>query len=198
MPRPLFPAADRAVRALAQAMALLGGAVLMAMVVMVCLSILGRSALALLHSGFMQAHLPVLARALLDAGVGPIRGDYELVESGMAFAIFAFLPWCHLTGGHATVDLLAERLPLRARRVLEAVAAAVFAAALVLIAVKLHEGMDAQMRRGTTTFLLQYPVWWSYLAALIPAYLAAGVGCYLALVRLAEAALNRPLTGDAP
>lgn len=76
--------------------------------------------------------------------------------------------------------------------------AVVFAAVLVLIAVKLHEGMDAQMRRRTTTFLLQYPVWWSYLAALIPAYIAAGTACYVALLRVIEAGLNRPLNASRP
>lgn len=183
----------RAVRAVAMVMAILGGVVLTALILMVCLSILGRTATSVLHSGFMQANLPALANWLLATGVGPIRGDYELVESGMAFAIFAFLSWCHLTGGHATVDLLVERFPARLRRWIEAAIALVFAVVLVVIALKLHEGMDAQMRRRTTTFLLQYPVWWSYLAALIPAYIAAGTASYVALLRGCEAVLDRPL-----
>lgn len=198
MSRSFFPAVDRAVRAIAVAMAFLGGVALTALIVMVCLSILGRTATGMLHSGVMQTHLPGLANWLLATGIGPIRGDYELVESGMAFAISAFLSWCHLSAGHATVDLLADRFPPWAQRAIEAVIALVFAAVLVLIALKLHEGMNAQMRRRTTTFLLQYPVWWSYLGALIPAYVAAGIACYVALVRTAEAVLNRRLAGGAP
>lgn len=194
----MFLAIHRLVRALARAMALLGGAVLAALIVMVCLSILGRSATSVLHSALAQDWLPGLARRLLDTGIGPIRGDYELVESGMAFAVFAFLVWCQATGGHARVDLLADRFPARAQRILAAMTEVVFAGVLILIALKLQEGMGAQMRRRTTTFLLQYPLWWSYLAALIPAWILAGVSVWLAGVRVAEAVLGRPLLPPEP
>lgn len=52
----------------------------------------------------------VIGRALLSFGLGPIRGDFELVEAGCAIAIFAFLPWCQLRRGHVTVDIVVDRL----------------------------------------------------------------------------------------
>jgi len=183
----------RLVRAIAWLMAIAGGLVLTATILMVCLSITGRTATSILHSGFMQGNLPGLANWLLATGIGPIRGDYELLESAMAFTIFAFLVWCQVTAGHATVDIFTDNLRPWLKRVLQALIEVIFAVVLVVVAIKLHEGMALQQRRRSTTFLLQFPVWWSYMAALIPAYVAAGVACWMALVRVLEAASNRTL-----
>jgi TRAP-type C4-dicarboxylate transport system permease small subunit len=189
----MFPTIHRSVRALAYVMAIAGGVVLTAVILMVCASILGRTTTSILHSGFMQTNLPGLASWLLATGIGPIRGDYELLESGMAFSIFAFLVWCQVTAGHATVDIFTDGLRPWLKRVLAAVIEVVFAAVLVIVAIQLYDGMLTQQRRRSTTFLLQFPVWWSYMAAVVPAFVAAGVAVYMALVRIAEAALNRPL-----
>lgn len=47
----------------------------------------------------------ITGRALIGVGLGPVPGDFEMVEVGTALAVFFFLPWCYLKGGHATVDL---------------------------------------------------------------------------------------------
>lgn len=189
----MFEQVHRVVRGISWFMAVVGGVVLAVTILMICLSITGRTMTSILHSGFMQTNLPALADWLLGLRIGPIRGDFELVEAAMAFSIFAFLAWCQVTSGHATVDIFTDGLRPWARRVLQAVIELVFAVVLVYIALKLHEGMQIQQRRRTTTFLLQIPLWWSYMAALIPAYLTAAVGCYMAAVRVFEAILNRPL-----
>jgi hypothetical protein len=44
---------------------------------------------------------------------GPVKGDFEVVEAGIAFSIFAFLPICQLHGGHATVDIFTNLMPKR-------------------------------------------------------------------------------------
>jgi len=89
---------------LARLFALLGGLVLSVLIVLTCLSVVGRSLNGLLHTASVQALGPWVD-ALLDLGIGPINGDFELVEAGMAFAIFAFLPLCQLNGAHASVDI---------------------------------------------------------------------------------------------
>jgi TRAP-type C4-dicarboxylate transport system permease small subunit len=183
----------KGVRALALLMAILAGVLLTAIILMVCTSILGRTGFTILNSTIVMGSFPDAARWLLAAGVGPIRGDYELLEFAMPLVIFGFLPWCQVTAGHASVDIFTDGLRPWAKRVLVAVIELVFAVVLVIVAIQLHDGMLTQARRRSTTFLLQFPVWWSYQAAVVPAVVAAGVACWMAFVRIVEVGLNRPL-----
>ena len=176
---------------LARVMAILGGIVLSLLIILTCLSILGRSLNGVFHSDLMQSLLPGLSNWILGLGVGPVNGDFELVESGVAFAIFAFLPICQITGGHASVDLFTNALPRQVNRVLRAVIEVVFAAVLILITWRLYDGMLSKLGYGETTFLLQMPVWWAYAASLVGAVSAAVVGLYVAGVRVVEALMQR-------
>ncbi len=175
----------------ARLFALLGGIVLTILIVMVCASVLGRSLNSILHSDFLQAAVPGMANALLAAGIGPISGDFEIVEAGMAFAIFAFLPLCQLHAAHASVDIFTSKLPIGANRVLRAIIEVVFAAIMVLIAVQLCAGMLSKLRSGQTTLLLQFPVWWPYAASLVAAVVAAIVAVYMGVMRVVEMATGR-------
>ena len=171
---------------LARFMAILGGLVLTVLVILTCLSVLGRGANTFLHWDVFETALPGLSSALLASGVGPVLGDFELVEAGIAFAIFAFMPLCQITAGHASVDIFTSKLPARANRFIQLVVEIVFAAVLILIAQRLFEGMMSKKGYNETTFLLQFPIWWAYGISLVAAVLAAGVGVYMAGVRLFE------------
>lgn len=183
----------RFMNGLARLMAVLGGLVLTALILVICVSVLGRALNTLLHSGPVVAVLGDFAQTLLDTGVGPILGDFELVEAGVAFAIFAFIPFCQITGGHATVDIFTAGLSVKVNRMIQMVVDIVFAAVLVLIALQLYEGMLSKMQYRETTFLLQFPVWWSYAASLFAAVISALVGVYMAVVRVAEFFGNRTI-----
>ena len=174
-------------------MAMLGGIVLSALVIMICLSILGRTLNGLLHTAVANGFLAGIAQALIDAGIGPVNGDFELVEAGVAFAVFAFLPLCQVTAGHASVDIFTNWMPDGAQRVLNVVIEVLFAAVLVIIALQLFEGMQSKMRSGQTTFLLQYPIWWAYAASLSGATVTAVVGVFMAGMRIAELVLGRQI-----
>ncbi len=186
----------RFVMAVARFMAILGGIVLSTLILIVCLSIVGRTLNSFLHTGLAQSVLGPLAQGLIDAGIGAIRGDFELVEAGMAFAIFAFLPLTQVTSGHASVDVFTAWLPPRALRVLRAAIEVAFAVALVIIAWQLKEGLESRIRSGQTTLLLQFPIWWAYALSLAGAAVAALAGVYMAGVRLAEAATGRAIVAD--
>lgn len=173
--------------------ALLGGTVLTVLIVLVCASILGRILNSILHSDLVQSALPGVAGALLATGIGPVNGDFEIVEAGMAFAIFAFLPLCHLRVGHASVDVFTNTLSDRVNRILRMVIDIAFAAVMVLIAVQLFAGMASKFRSGQTTLLLQFPVWWSYAACMAGAAAAAVIAIFIALVRVQEYAQGRDL-----
>lgn len=176
-------------------MAIIGGIVLCALILLVCLSVLGRSLNTLLH-GPIESIAPGLSQSLLDFGIGPINGDFEIVEAGIAFAIFAFLPLCQITGSHATVDIFTAKLPVRVNRFLRMVIEAVFAAVLILIAYKLFGGMQTKMRYGETTFLLQFPIWWAYAVSLIAAIAAAITATFVAVIRIQEFVVNQTILPD--
>lgn len=176
---------------LSRIMAILGGIVLVALIVLTCVSITGRIMNGGLHSDLVQGLAPGLAGWALGLGIGPVNGDFELVEAGVAFSIFAFLPLCQITSGHASVDIVTASFPRPLDRALGVVIEAVFAAVLVLIAVQLFHGMMSKKGYGETSLLLQFPVWWGYAASLVPAVVTAVVGVWMAMMRGIELATGR-------
>lgn len=158
---------------LARLLALAGGLVLVAMTLVTVVSIIGRS--------------------LVPFGLAPVPGDYELVEAGAAFAVFAFLPWCQLNRSHATVDVFTSFLPDAANRVIDLVSEALMTFVVVLIAWRLLAGTIDKFNYRETTFILQFPVWWPY--AICVAAAAAGilVSVYMLWMRLREVMSGRSL-----
>lgn len=140
---------DAVVRKLAAAMAVLGGLALVAIILSTVLSVTGRG--------------------LIPLGLKPIHGDFELVELGTGFAVFAFLGWCQINRQHASVEILTMRMSARANRVIDLAADLLMLAAALLITIKHGQGMLDKMSYGETTFILQYPIWWAYAAGLVGA-----------------------------
>lgn len=171
--------------------AILGGTVLSLLIIQTCLSIVGRSINTILYSDFMQTSMSGVASALLSTGVGSINGAFELVEAGMAFVIFAFLPLCQLNGAHASVDIFTQRLPARVNKTLRVVIEIIFAIVIVIIAWELFQGLLSKQRTGQTTLILQFPVWWPYAFSLTAAVASAIVATYVAAVRLYELATGQ-------
>lgn len=176
---------------LARLFARFGGYVLAALIILTCLSVVGRSLNTILNTDFVQSFVPGFAAMVLSWGIGPIKGDFELVEAGMAFAIFSFLPLCQLNGAHASVDIFTSKLPLRTNRLLRAVIEVVFAGVLVLIAWQLFEGMQSKRNSGQTTFYLEFPIWWAYAFSLVAAVVAAIVSIYVATMRVVESTTGK-------
>ena len=182
--------------ALARGMAVLGGIVLSLLIFLTCISITGRILNGFFHGAWIENLAPGFGNWMIEAGVGPVNGDFELVEAGVAFAIFAFLPLCQITGGHASVDVFTRMFPRRFNQVSQVVIDVIFAAVLLLIAWRLYEGMMSKRSYGETTFLLQFPIWWAYAASFVGAVVAAIVGVYVGLVRMFELATGRIVLVD--
>lgn len=181
---------------LARLSAILGGIVLTLLIVLTCASIAGRILNGWMHSDFMENLAPGFAQWMLGLGVGPVNGDFELVESGVAFAIFAFIPLCQITSGHASVGILTDKLPPKAQQFLRMLVELIFAAVLVLIAQRLFAGMSSKLRYGETTFLLQFPIWWAYAASFGASVVGAIIGVYMGLVRTYEFLTGRIIIWD--
>ena len=167
-------------------MAILGGIVLTALVIITCISVLGRGLNTFGHSDLLETSLPGLAAWLIGTGVGPVSGDFELVQAGMAFTIFAFLPICQFKSEHATVDIFTKALPQGANRWLTVFWEILLSLVIILIGWRLYEGLVVKIDNGQTTFLLQFPVWWAYAASFAAAVVAGIVGIYCAIGRLMD------------
>lgn len=150
----LYRNVERITEAIARWLAYVGGIVLAAIAVTTVTSVIGRA-------------IP---------GLGPIKGDFELVEMGCAVAIFTFLPWCQLRRGHVTVDLFITRLPLRIQAMLGLIGDALIALASFVILWRLWLGFGEKFPHGSpgfrsalgmgpkpffpeTTYELEVPVW---------------------------------------
>jgi TRAP-type C4-dicarboxylate transport system permease small subunit len=124
----------------------------------------------------------IIGRALSGFGLGPIPGDFELVEAGTALAVFCSLPWCYLVRGHAVVDLFWNGFSPALQRTLESGSALLMLLVWVLLTWRLGVGMLDYRASGEVGFILQMPTWWGYAAALPPAV----IGCVAYAWRLFE------------
>lgn len=148
---------------LARVMALLGGAVLILLTVANCVSIMGR------------------ALVPFDLGIGPVRGIYDYTEIGVAAAVFAFLPWCQLNRGHATVEIATPLYPAVMNRALDVIIDVLMLAAASVIAWRLYLGMLDKASYGETTLIAQVPLWQGFAASLVGAVGFALVAAFCAI-----------------
>lgn len=144
--------------------AIVGGVTLSVLIALTCMSIVGR--------------------ALIPFGLRPVPGDYEIVEAGIAFAIFCFIPYCQARAGHATVDVFTSGLGDQPNRVIAAFWEVIFAAVLVVIAWRLSQGLFSKFHNGETTMFLQFPIWWAYAACMVAASVGVVVGLWSAWDRV--------------
>lgn len=159
-PGPLVGAVEFAIRGWAA----LGGAMLLAVVLINVISVVGG----------------VVWR--------PFPGDFELTEMGVAIAAFAFLPYCQLTGANVTADIFTARAGPRWQagfRLVASVVAAIFAAILLW---RMQAGAADQKTYNYTTTILQVPIWWAYVPVLISLGLLV-LASLLTLVRAARGVL---------
>ena len=134
----------RALYRAATGVALLGGLVLFALTLLTVISVVGRAAFS-----------------------APIPGDFELVELGMAVAIFSFLPYCQIVRGNVIVDLFTSRASPRTRALLEGIGNLLYTAIAALLTWRVALGGLEIRSYNETTMVLQVPVWWGYVPAVV-------------------------------
>lgn len=136
---------------IARLLALGGGAVLLGIIVLTCVSIIGR------------------ALVPFDVGIGPIRGIYDMTEIGIATAIFACLPWAQFNEAHARVDLFQSVMPQSMDRLLDILFNLGMLGVASVGTWRLYLGMQDKLSFGETTLIAQIPVWYGYAASLVGA-----------------------------
>lgn len=142
-----LPLAER----LSGSIAVLGGLLALATASLVIVSVLGRW-----FSGLPWAQN--IAGAL-GVTLGPINGDFELVQMATAVAIFTYLPYTQARRGNIFVDTFTGWLPPRANAVIDSFWDLVYAGMMALLTWCLAVGTIEHYQSGQTTMLLQVIAW---------------------------------------
>ena len=157
----MFEHFSRLIRGLALFTAWIGGFALLATIILTCVSVTGRT--------------------LSNYGVGPVSGDFEWVEIGIGFAIFCFLPLCHLARANATVDLFVDAYPDWLNRLLELVGDLLMLGFAALVFWRTWLGMLDKRHYAETTLILGFPVWVQYALCLFGACVLLITALYCAV-----------------
>ena len=118
-----------------------------------------------LFGGIIVAGLAVMtaASAISNLAVGrPFPPDYELVKHFVAIAIFAFLPYCQLTGANVTVDIFTERMGERGKAATAALASLLAVGFSVLLLKQMSAGFASYVRYPEVTPVLRLPLWTAF------------------------------------
>lgn len=134
----------------AKALAIAGGIVFCALVVMSIISIVSRK-----------------------IGFGPVTGDLELMQTGTSIAAGAFIPYCTIMGDHLKVEFFTDPLRPQIRSALDTIGnlllSLVFGVLAWRTALQAIDGIG-----GEVTALLGIPIWWPT-ALLVPCFALAAV-----------------------
>ena len=140
----------------------------------------------------------VIGRSFSGMGLGPVPGDYELVEMGVGVAIFFFMPWCYLQGGHATVDLLYSHMSPGLQRFIRLISDVLMLAVWLLLSWRLWAGLVDKYNNQETTFILQLPLWWGFALCMLGAVLGCTTYLCQLLVQLGWAKPDHSLSTTGP
>ena len=168
---------ERFASQLSKGLVFFGGAVLTALALMTVLSTIGRAFVG------------------LQIGLGPIPGDFELVEAGTAVSVFCFMSWCQLNQGHVTVDIFTNQFGQRANALLILIGNSLIFIVAFVIAWRLWMGFGEQVTwfsqpirdligfgykpfTNNTTYILGMPFWYSYLLSFIGAFCFALISAF--------------------
>jgi len=103
----------------------------------------------------------------------PLQGDFEMVEMWVAVSVFMFLPYCQLTGANVTADIFTARAGPRTVALLEVVSALIALGFSALLLWRMYLGMLDYREYVETTTILHVPIWYAYVPALMSLALLA-------------------------
>ena len=162
----------RALLALSKYLAIIGGLVFVAIVVMEIVSIVGRKLFS-----------------------WPVPGDVEMLQMGAAFGSASFFAYCHLVRGDIKVDFFTHNWRPDRVALLDAIGSFLIGCFGVLIAWRAGAGALAVKEAGETSAILVIPVWIAQ-ALMVPGFALLAAAGFYQCVNLVRAA-RRFRTRDA-
>lgn len=120
-------------------------------------------------------------------GAGPLPGDVELVEVGVAVAVFSFLPYCQVAGANVAADIFTARAGPGIGRVLAIAAALIALGFSAFLTWRMSLGMADYRRYEEVTTIYQFPIWQAFVPILVSLVLLV-VACLITLADSLRAA----------
>ncbi len=134
----------RIVEIITRWLALIGGGLLLAAIVLTLVSVIGRY-------GFSH----------------PLPGDYELVEIICAIGVFLFFPYTHATNSNITAEFFTSGLSERFKLGLDVAQDVIFSLVAALLTWRVGSGLADKFSNGETSILIGIPLWWAYSFAVL-------------------------------
>jgi TRAP-type C4-dicarboxylate transport system permease small subunit len=131
--------------------AVLGGLLSLGIALLVVVSVIGRWLVGMDWARALAGRLGIT--------LGPINGDFEMVQMATALAIFACLPYAQARRANIVVDTFTGMLPRRVTATIDAFWDLVYAGVIGVLAAALIAGALDHYRSGQTTMLLQIIAW---------------------------------------
>jgi TRAP-type C4-dicarboxylate transport system permease small subunit len=143
----------RALELSAKGCAVAAGALLTAITLVTCISLLGRNTIGM-----------------------TIVGDFELSGAAAGAAIALFLPWCQLTRGNIIVDFFTARASAQTTDRLDRFGALLYALSLALVTWRSIVGGLNAWTTKSSTMMIGFPEWIVYGAMVPPMALCVAIG----------------------
>jgi TRAP-type C4-dicarboxylate transport system permease small subunit len=156
--------AGRALLAASKGLAIAGGLVFVAIVVMSIVSITGRK-----------------------IASSPVPGDVEMLQMCAAFAASAFFAYCHLINGDVKVDFFTHNVAPRKVHAMDAFGSLLVALFGALIAWRTAVGAISIKEVGETSAILGWPVWIAQILMVPGFVMLAAAGAYTCVLHLQRA-----------
>lgn len=167
-PAPDYGPGGRMLLALTKYLAIAGGLVFVALVVMSIVSITGRKLFS-----------------------WPVPGDVEMLQMCAAFASSCFFAYCHLSNGDVKVDFFTQHMAPRKVAAMDAFGSLLVAVFGALIAWRTTVGAINIKDVGETSAILGWPVWIAQ-GLMVPGFvLLAAAGIYTCVRHLRDATAAR-------
>lgn len=101
----------------------------------------------------------------------PVPGDFEIVQIGVAVAVFAFLPYCQLTDSNVSADIFTSRAGPRLTAFFALLASVIALGFSVLLLWRMTLGMGDYQEYEETTMVYQFPIWMAFVPILMSLFL---------------------------
>jgi TRAP-type C4-dicarboxylate transport system permease small subunit len=160
---------DRWLNRIAEALAWIGGLILLGLVGMSLVSIISRKL------GFL-----------------PVNGDMEIMQMGCAVATCAFLPLCTLRGDHLRVEFFTEGCRSSVRRRFDAVTDLLLAGVFALLAWRTGLQMLDGQETGEVSALIAMPIWIPVMLLVPSLVMTAVCGLYRTVVEFTVKQEDQP------